>query len=707
MSGGIIGNLMFAVGFKVGDSALKKAQKQVGALKENMYAFGIAAAAGVAAMAGFGVAAVHAASEFEKSMSHVQQATGQTAEQMEETKGIAKELYAQNFGQNWDDLGQSIATVAQVTKQTGDDLKQTTRDALLLRDAFGFEVAEATRAANNAMDNFGISSREAFNLFAQGKQKGLDASGDLLDTVNEYSVFFDKLGFSANEMFDSLAAGAGAGARDLDKVADAVKEFTIRSKDGSKTSMQAFEMLGLNAEQMMQTFAAGGPKAKQAFTQIIQMISDVEDPVAQNTIGVALMGTQFEDLETGVIAAMGTAKSQFDMTKNKMDELNQIKLETPGQALSMFGRQVETGVLIPIGERLMPYLNQFGQWLSDNQPLLNSIGDTIGSVLGGSIEFVSNSISFLSENLDIIVPALAGFAAVILYSMLPAFTAWIAAQWASAVAGWAAIAPWLPIIGLALLIAAAITGIILIFKNWGKISEWLSEKWNKFKSWCMNLFNSIVEYFKTWGSVIKNFFSSVWNSIWKTVSSVGQSIWTTISGIWTGIKDGATAAWNGIADGVLGLWDNIKRGFATGVNFIIRILNGMIDMINEAISFDIPDWLGGGHFDLGIPKIPEMKVDGSHADGLDYVPYDGYVAELHEGERVMTAAENKASRSPAAPARVAGGANGIHIELTIPVTVTGGGDGERIGQDIASQIKPVLLQVIESAMRRGGIEGAG
>jgi hypothetical protein len=34
-------------------------------------------------------------------------------------------------------------------------------------------------------------------------------------------------------------------------------------------------------------------------------------------------------------------------------------------------------------------------------------------------------------------------------------------------------------------------------------------------------------------------------------------------------------------------------------------------------------------------------IDGSHADGLAYVPFDGYTAELHRGERVLTAYENR------------------------------------------------------------------
>ena len=42
----------------------------------------------------------------------------------------------------------------------------------------------------------------------------------------------------------------------------------------------------------------------------------------------------------------------------------------------------------------------------------------------------------------------------------------------------------------------------------------------------------------------------------------------------------------------------------------------------------------------GLKGIGSM-ISGSHARGLDYVPYNGYIAELHEGERVLTKQQNR------------------------------------------------------------------
>ena len=49
--------------------------------------------------------------------------------------------------------------------------------------------------------------------------------------------------------------------------------------------------------------------------------------------------------------------------------------------------------------------------------------------------------------------------------------------------------------------------------------------------------------------------------------------------------------------------------------------------------------LGGNGIGLDFFKTGGFGIDGSHANGLDYVPSDGYIAELHKGERVLTANE--------------------------------------------------------------------
>ena len=44
-------------------------------------------------------------------------------------------------------------------------------------------------------------------------------------------------------------------------------------------------------------------------------------------------------------------------------------------------------------------------------------------------------------------------------------------------------------------------------------------------------------------------------------------------------------------------------------------------------------------------NLNAMKPDGSHQRGLQRVPFDGYIAELHEGERVQTASQVKMADS--------------------------------------------------------------
>jgi len=792
VAGGIISNLMYAVGFKIKSNPLNAADKKVGKLTKSVIGLGAA----VATMAvGIGAAGLTAATKYEDAMKHIEGATGMAAQQMQETREIAKNLYSQNFGADWQDLGSAIANVQQVTKLAGDELEKTTKNALLLRDTFGFEINESVKATDTMMRQFGITSGQAMGLIAQGAQAGLDKSGELMDSANEYANQFKSLGFSASEMFDVFAAGSAEGVFQLDKVGDAVKEFNIRSKDGSKTSIEAFQMLGLNADKMMQTFAAGGPAAQQAFSDVVSMISDVADPVAKNMIGVALMGSQFEDLEANVISAMGSANKQFDMSKNTLGELQQVKMSKPMEAFRSFGRQIETGILIPIGQKLLPPLNRFGKWLTSHKPQIDAAGEAIGTTLGNAIErvggFISDMMPYLKEFGGVLVegfqlvapvvediftglvnvvgtitqwegflPVVVGLtAALITYKGVVAGVALVTklqALWtmrAAIATNIATIATKALSLAMTLnpigLIVAAVIGLgvalVIAYKKSDKfraivdavgraIKVGFVATLNFFKVTVPRIFNSVLDWIKRWGpriitvitgpigwvvlaviknwdkiktttvntfSAVRDWLAGVWNSITTKVRDVMGGIKTTISNAWDDVKTKVSGVADGIKGSLLGIWDDVKGGFIKGINWVIDKVNDLINRVNTSLTFDIPDFLGGGHFDLGIPTISPIP-DGSHKNGLAKVPFDGYLARLHKDERVLTAEENKRYTPETAPARAA--ASSRH-EIALKVDFSGSG-GTKMDSKTEARLRQLMEETFASAMRRMGLEGA-
>lgn len=129
--------------------------------------------------------------------------------------------------------------------------------------------------------------------------------------------------------------------------------------------------------------------------------------------------------------------------------------------------------------------------------------------------------------------------------------------------------------------------------------------WNVAVSFFQTVFNLITGVFSTIDAVLSGDFQSAWESIQGIFEGVFDFFSTVGQNAVEGIKGGIAAVWGGLVSFVQGLWDGLKSIF----------------VINAS---DVKNNTG---------------VNGSHAGGMDYVPYNNYVANLHRGEMVLTADE--------------------------------------------------------------------
>lgn len=316
-----------------------------------------AAALGVGAgLAVVGGKAVSVADEMNQAMNGYLAATGKSQDETERYQRVLESIYANNYGESFEDIADAMAQVNhQLGDMPDDQLQSVTESAFALRDVFEYDVSESTRAAKALMDNFGVSGDEAMNLIAAGAQNGLDYSGELLDSISEYSVQFAKVGLDADDMFQIFQKGAETGAWNLDKIGDAVKEMSIRVVDGSDTTAAGFEAIGLDADKMAAKFAAGGETAREAFGETVEALAEMEDPMEQNAAGVALFGTMWEDLGPEVVTQLADITDGAYAAGDELEAMKDVNYDDLGSMIDGLKRNLEL-LLVPLGNMLIPLL---------------------------------------------------------------------------------------------------------------------------------------------------------------------------------------------------------------------------------------------------------------------------------------------------------------------------------------------------------------
>lgn len=640
-------------------------------------------AIGTAAVA-VGAMAVSGAVDLDSAMNSYIAATGTSIDETERYQNVLENIYTNNYGESFEDIAQSMATVTQSLGEMSDEsLQEITESAYALQDTFEYDISESVRAAKAMMDNFGVSGEDAMSMIAAGAQNGLDYSGELIDSISEYSTYFSTVGLDADAMFQIFETGAETGAWNLDKVGDAVKEFSIRAVDASDTTAEGFGLLGLDADDMAAKFAEGGEVAEEAFKQTLDALAAMEDPIAQNTAGVDLFGTTWEDLGADVVTSLGDISDGAYDTADALDTIKEVKYDDFGSMLEATSRALEM-LLIPLGEALIPILTElidevlpileetlpiFTDLIADMMPfisdLISSLLPVLVDIFNQLTEVVAEMLPYIMELIEGILPImvelfekLAPPILVLIEELLPVFLELFEAL--------------LPILDV---LIALLDPIITLFLNMLPPIIDLIE-------------NAIVPFIEIIGELLTYalaplqdaiiLLGSIWTEklqgMMSDASSIIQALTSVFSGFIDFIAGVFTGDWERAWDGIKSIFSGIVSGFST---IFKSPINAIIDGINTFISgvnaIKIPDWVPEvGGLSLNIASIPKLRV------GIDYVPEDDYPALLHMGEAVLTAEENAMLQN-------IGGINSLYAYANAPSisdiddsnpTKGGGGSGD-------------------------------
>ncbi|HCP7936609.1 TPA: phage tail tape measure protein [Escherichia coli] len=282
---------------------------------------------------------------------------------------------------------------------TGDtEISRITRRMMDMQTVMGVDVPQGIQAAAIMMKNgLARSSDEALDLMVSAMQRmGPEMRGELPEIIHEYSTHFRNLGFSGAEAMSLLADMAGQGKFALDKTGDAVKEFSIRGSDMSKSSVEAYESIGLNAAQMSSAIASGGVAARDAMQKTAAGLLRIRDPAERANAAIALFGTPVEDLAVDQIPAflgalartsvvLGNTEGAAERMGNTLrDNLSGDVLKLTGSLAGLRADAVSTvtETLRGLVQTATQWTARMREWVQKNPELVRGLLMVAGVVAG-------------------------------------------------------------------------------------------------------------------------------------------------------------------------------------------------------------------------------------------------------------------------------------------------------------------------------------
>jgi phage-related protein len=486
---------------------------------------------------------------------------------------VSANVYKNAWGESTEDVNDAIRGVYQnigdVSKAEG-GLEGITTKVIALRDTFDQDLGGVTAAVGQMLKTgLAKNADEAMDIVTKGFQSGVNKADDFLDTLNEYGTQFRDLGLDGATATGILKQGLESGARDADLVADAMKELNIRVQDQS--AAKGLKSLGLNAHDMAEAFAHGGPKAREALQTITDKLRGVTDPTKRYALAQQLLGTQSEDLSKALYSIdPSTAVKGLGDVAGAADKMTKTLGDNPKAALEGFQRTAT-----------MTATQVAGTFITFAMKNKEIFGPLAGILAGVAVAVLAVS---AAQKVYAAYTAIASAAQ----------TIWNAEIWASTAALLANPMTWI-VIGIVALVAA----IVLIATK----TTWFQQIWTAAWGWIKGAAFAVWDWIKT-----------NWPYLLGIIAGpIGLAVGWVIKH-WDTVKQGTVTAWRAVVNFVKAVpgqivsfflnwtlpgliikhWNSIKSG-------TIRVATAMVSWVRglPGRTIDALSTLGGRLYSTG------------------------------------------------------------------------------------------------------------
>ena len=531
-----------------------------------------------APIAAVGAASLKAFTEVDEGMDTIVKKTGATGEALEEMQNIARDM-ATSIPTSFETAGAAVGEVNTRFGLMGDELSDLSTKFVEFADLNGTDVSASIDSVQAAMAAFNIESSKAGDVLDILNKAGQD-SGISMDTLSNSlltnAASLTEMGFGLESAAGLIANLEKNGVDSSAAMAGLKKAFANATADG-KTMEEALSEL----ESTMQSADSN----TEAYQAALDLFGNKAGPQLAKAIQEGRLSL---DEASNAVTDYGDSVSKiFEATQDPMDQfqVNMNKIKLVGEDIVNSSAPLITEAMEKMAEVIHGVSDKWNS-LNDGQKeaviqfalVAAAIGPVLSVISGviGTISSISSTIGSFVGFLPTIGAALSGVGAVITGTILPAIGAAVAA-----------IIPVLPIIAG---VAAAITAVILVVKNWGTITDWLSEKWDTLTTFLGEKTAQIQTFFTEHLGIIGEMIATkieIIKTVITTAIAVIQTIFTTFGETIKAITEGD---WSRIGEIWANAWAKIQMIIAQAIVKIVKsvmelgskVKEGFMDIVNSA-----------------------------------------------------------------------------------------------------------------------------